>query len=58
MNLRDFKQQQEDLAKVLLWAKQIGETDPALIDELVMVCKNDPEVMAFFAGKAMVEVNA
>jgi hypothetical protein len=45
-----------DREKVLAWLKHIGETDQAIIDEIIFACKNDPEARAYYV-KRSAEVN-
>jgi hypothetical protein len=37
-----------DRAKVLAWLKRIGETDQAVIDEVIEACKTDPSARAYY----------
>jgi hypothetical protein len=39
-------------AAVLAWLDQIGETDPAVIAEVLTACRSDPDALAYFAVSA------
>ena len=41
-----------DMAAIRLWLSHIGETDPAIIDEVLDKCRTDPDAMDYFAGRA------
>jgi hypothetical protein len=48
MNLKP--KEQTDREKVLAWLKQINETDPACIAEVIEQCAKDKEARVFYVG--------
>ena len=39
-------------AAILAWLAHIGETDPAIIAEVLASCRRDGEALAYFLGRA------
>jgi len=44
--------------EILHWLSRIGETDPVVIRETLVKCRNDPEVLRFFLGLARGDTTA
>jgi hypothetical protein len=51
-NSRIARIAEADRQKILAWLSHIGETDKAIIDDVLEYCANDPEAMAYYLGRA------